>query len=31
MLPAHGYADFGRAMRQKFVTEISWMGVGSRE
>lgn len=23
VLPAHGYADFGRALRQKFVTEIS--------
>lgn len=23
LMPAHGYADFGRAMRQKFVTEIS--------
>lgn len=23
VLPAHGYPDFGRAMRQKFVTEIS--------
>lgn len=23
VLPAHGYDDFGRAMRQKFVTEIS--------
>ena len=23
ILPANGYADFARAMRQKFVTEIS--------
>lgn len=29
VLPAHGYNDFGRAMRQKFVTEIS--AVGSRQ
>jgi uncharacterized protein DUF1194 len=24
LLPAHGFGDFERAMRQKFVTEISW-------
>lgn len=26
ILPANGYADFARAMRQKFVTEISGIG-----
>ncbi len=25
LLPAHGYADFARALRQKFVTEISFL------
>jgi hypothetical protein len=24
LLPAHGFADFARAIRQKFITEISW-------
>jgi hypothetical protein len=24
LLPAHGFADFARAVRQKFITEISW-------
>ncbi len=28
VLPAHGYNDFGRAMRQKFVTEISALSSG---
>ena len=26
VLPAHGYADFGRAIRQKFVLEVSELG-----
>lgn len=30
VLPAHGYADFGRAMRQKFVTEISALDAAGR-
>lgn len=25
VLPAEGYGDFGRAIKQKFVTEISWL------
>jgi len=25
VLPANGYADFGRAIRQKFVLEVSWL------
>jgi hypothetical protein len=24
LLPAHGFSDFARAIRQKFITEISW-------
>lgn len=33
VLPAHGFQDFGRAIRQKFVIEISWLeeAVGSRQ
>jgi hypothetical protein len=30
VLPAHGYADFGRAIRQKFVLEVSERGSGVR-
>jgi hypothetical protein len=30
VLPANGYADFGRAIRQKFVIEISGVDVGRR-
>ena len=30
VLPANGYADFGRAIRQKFVIEISGLGVPGR-
>jgi hypothetical protein len=26
LLPAEGFADFARAIRQKFITEISWIG-----
>lgn len=25
LLPAHGFGDFARAIRQKFITEISWV------
>lgn len=31
VIPANGYADFARAMRQKFVTEISSNGRSSQE
>jgi len=30
VLPAHGYADFGRAIRQKFVLEVSDAGSRAR-
>lgn len=30
VLPAQGYADFGRAIRQKFIVEISGMTPGKR-
>ena len=30
ILPANGYEDFARAMRQKFVTEISLIGIPTR-
>jgi hypothetical protein len=30
VLPAHGYADFGRAIRQKFVLEVSSLPRGER-
>lgn len=30
VLPAHGYADFGRAIRQKFVLEVSDSGSRAR-
>ena len=30
ILPADGFADFGRAIRQKFVVEVSFAGAGRR-